>query len=286
MHELRLKRWPVHDGKRVAVIFEINFEGWTEDAAPSQPMPPLRQGTADLYQISYGEYGPRVGLPRLLGLFRQNEIGATILTSGILAEKYPELLKVANESGHEIAGHGYAQNLLSCYLTENEETSQLDATLNAITSAIGERPRGWRSPRSTPSSRTNDLLAARDILWHGNSDRGDLPIVEEYGGRRIVAIQRPTWINDLIMCVIHGRPARDLVTAFDDVLEYCLTSREPYAHVISVAVHAHHYGRPHGAWALQKIIDSVHSSKGIWIARNMDVAQVALDAFLGEGGSE
>lgn len=271
-------RWPVGGGKRVAVILEVNFEGWTEEAAPGQPMPPLRKGTVDLYERSYGEYAVNAGLRRLLSLMARCEVTATILTSGILAERCPELLGTASSAGHEIAGHGYAQNLLSCYLTKDEEIEQMEATFAAIERATGAPPSGWRSPRSTPGAHTNALLAARGVLWHGNSDRADLPIVEDYSGRKIAAIQRPTWINDLVICAGHGRPARDLVIAFEDVLEYCVRAPEDSAQVISVAVHAHHFGRPHGAWALEKIIEKARATEEVWIARNVDVARVALDA--------
>lgn len=279
MRGVNFERWPVDGGKRTAVTFEVNLEGWTDDAAPSQPMPPLRAGTRDLFQQSYGEYGPNAGMQRLLRLFAEKDVRATVLTSGIIAERYPALLKAANEAGHEIAAHGYAQNLLSCYLSEEEEQQQMDATIAAITTAAGERPIGWRSPRSTPGTRTNALLAARRFLWHGNSDRADLPVIEHYSGRTIVALQRPTWVNDLIVCVIPARPPRALVEAFEDVFEYTAQSHDPAAHLISVAVHAHHFGRPHGAWALAKIIERVRLSSDTWIARNRDVAQVALETF-------
>lgn len=285
MQELSIERWPSNGGKRVAVTFEVNFEGWTSDAAPGQPMPPLRAGVSDLYERSYGEYGYRAGLPRLLNLFRKHAVKATVLTSGILAEECPDLLKSASEVGHEIAAHGYAQNLLSCYLDESEEQQQLERTIAAIRKATGAPPLGWRSPRSTPGPRTNELLASRGFLWHGNSDRGDLPFVETYGDKTIIALQRPTWINDLIMCAFHGRPARNLVEAFEDVLEYCLSTSEPKAQLICVAVHAHHFGRPYGAWALEKIIERARSAKDVWIARDVDVAQVAMDQFRKSGGS-
>jgi peptidoglycan/xylan/chitin deacetylase (PgdA/CDA1 family) len=277
MRELVLEKWP--GDKRVAVILEVNFEGWTDGAAPGQPMPPLRPNTPDPYEQSYGDYGHRIGLGRLLELYDRHGIKGTIMTSGVLAERYPELLKAASDSGHEVAGHGYAQNLMSCYLGESDEISQLDATLNAITKATGVRVKGWRSPRSTSSAQTNALLAERGVLWHGNKDCGDLPILEEYSGRKIIAIQRPTWINDLIICSLHGRPARDFVAAFEDALDYCVTAPEKKAHLISVSVHAHHFGRPYGAWAFERVMQRARASKDVWIARDMDVAQLALDAF-------
>lgn len=275
---LDFSTWPTY-GKQVAVVFEVNLEGWSNGLGPTAPMPSLASGTYDSYGASYGEYGPRCGMSRLLRLFDDLDVHSTVLVSGIIAEQWPDLVGQIVEKGHEVAGHGYAQNLLSCYLSREDEIEHIERTTAAIESASGVRPIGWRSPRSTSSSETEKLLAEREFLWHGNTDRADLPIIEHWEDHDIVALQRPVWINDLLICDGGKVAARQFVFAFEDALEYCNRAQTESAMLISVAVHAHYFGRPYGAWALEKVVNAAKDCPNVWIAKDSDIANVALKVF-------
>ena len=47
-------------------------------------------GATDARSLSRGEFGPRVGIPRLLELCRRLEVRATFFTPGHTADTYPE----------------------------------------------------------------------------------------------------------------------------------------------------------------------------------------------------
>lgn len=85
--------WP--DGKRLAVFVNIPLEGWTDDSAPGiGPMGnPLKPGYLDTQGQTWAKYGPTTGMPRLLDILRKKKVRATVYTSGIIAERYPELAK-------------------------------------------------------------------------------------------------------------------------------------------------------------------------------------------------
>jgi hypothetical protein len=46
---------------------------------------------------------------------------ATIFCSGRCGELYPDVIAAAARAGHDIAGHGYTQDGLFCYMTPDEE---------------------------------------------------------------------------------------------------------------------------------------------------------------------
>jgi len=51
--------------------------------------------------------GMEEGLPKLLDLFKEEEIKATFFVTGMMAERYPELIQRIPEEGHELGCHGY-----------------------------------------------------------------------------------------------------------------------------------------------------------------------------------
>src|SRR3954462_15535874 len=65
-------------------------------------------GATDARSLSRGEFGPRVGIPRLLELTGRVGIAATFFTPGHTAATWPELAREVAAAGHELAAHGYA----------------------------------------------------------------------------------------------------------------------------------------------------------------------------------
>ena len=51
--------------------------------------------------------GMEEGLPRLLDLFKKEEIRATFFVTGMIAKQYPDLIYSIHKEGHELGCHGY-----------------------------------------------------------------------------------------------------------------------------------------------------------------------------------
>src|SRR2546423_10993269 len=56
--------------------------------------------------MSHQAYGPRVGVPRLLGLLADYALPATFFVPGVTAERYPESVERVAAAGHEVGHHG------------------------------------------------------------------------------------------------------------------------------------------------------------------------------------
>src|SRR6476646_3574697 len=85
--------WPA--GVRLAVNFTADFDTMLLRRLLNEPP----------QQLAKGEFGGRVGIWRLIELFDSHKIKATIFTPGRICELYPEALRAAVRSGHEIADH-------------------------------------------------------------------------------------------------------------------------------------------------------------------------------------
>ncbi len=169
-------RWP--GGKRIAVILRVALEGWSDGHAPgSGPMAnPLKSGFLDLNSISWAEYGPRRGIHHILDILAKRKVQVSVLVCGIMAERYPTIVKKIAEAGHEIVAHSYTMDVIPPYLSESEERKNIAQTTDLLEQISGIRPNGWISPRATASTNTARLLAEAGYEWHG--DENVPPVVE------------------------------------------------------------------------------------------------------------
>lgn len=257
-------RWP--GGKRLAVFFRVSFEWWSDDKWPGiGPMGnPLRQGFPDLNAVGWAEYGHRCGIFRILDVLARQGIKATVNVSGIVAERHPDTVRQIVDKGHEVVAHSYAMDVMPIYLSDDEERANIARTTELLARATGVMPRGWISPRSTPSARTPRLLAEAGYAWHGDTLNDDLPYLVEFPERSIVAFPNSTEVNDLPHYMRHGNAPREMIALFEDWLDAART-REVKAVRVDPAIHAHVFGRPLGAAAYERIIEIAKASDDVWI---------------------
>lgn len=266
--------WP--GGKRIAVVFNVCLEAWSEGKAPGiSPMGnPLPPGVLDNMAISWAAYGAKRGIYRLLDAFARHGARSSVMVSAVLAERAPEAVKAVADAGHEILSHSYAMDVIPALMAEDEERRNIQRCTALLEKVSGKRVRGWISPRATPSANTPRLLAEAGYAWYGDMLDDDLPYVQEFGGRRIVAIPLSTEVNDM-PSMKYGNPPRMMLESFEEQLKRIRARREGPV-VIDVTAHAHIFGRPHGAHYYEKIIRSAAQARDIWIAARLDIAEFML----------
>jgi peptidoglycan/xylan/chitin deacetylase (PgdA/CDA1 family) len=111
--------------------------------------------------LSRGEFGPRVGAPRLLALFRKHGIATSWYVPGHTIETYPDAVKAVVDAGHEIAHHGWTHRPPAT-LTREKEEEELARGNEAIRRISGRYARGYRSPSWDLSPHSVELM-----LKHG-----------------------------------------------------------------------------------------------------------------------
>ena len=95
--------------------------------------------------ISRGEFGPRVGAPRLIELLRKHDIRTSWYVPGHTIETFPEAVKAVVDAGHEIAHHGWTHRPPASLSAEEEERELIRAN-ESIKKISGHYARGYRSP--------------------------------------------------------------------------------------------------------------------------------------------
>jgi peptidoglycan/xylan/chitin deacetylase (PgdA/CDA1 family) len=273
-------RWK--DGKRIAVLVNVPFEGWSEGAHSGiGPMGNvLRQGVLDTNAVSWGMYGAVRGIDRLLRVLDHHRVKASVMVNGVIAELYPEAVRRVAGDGHCVLAHAYGMDTLPAYLEREAELENIRRTVALIRGAIGCSPLGWISPRGTPSQDTAQLLVQEGFRWHGDAYDDDLPYQERYAGGSIIAIPLTIEINDMPWSVRYGNPGRELIPLLSETLQW-LAEKEPAASMIDITAHTHVYGRPAGAAVFDRLITVAKSRDDVWIATRDEICRFMEQHFEG-----
>src|ERR1700684_308985 len=106
--------WVWSNGKRIAVVFNVCLEAWSDGKAPGiSPMGnPLPAGVLDTMAISWAAYGVKVGIHRLLDSFARHGAVASVMVNAVIAERSPATVRAVAEAGHEVLSHSYAMDVI------------------------------------------------------------------------------------------------------------------------------------------------------------------------------
>lgn len=263
-------RWP--GGRQLAVLVAVAYEAWSDGKAPGiGPMGnPLPAGFTDTNALAWAEYATNRGVDRLLRVLDRCRTRATVMINGVLCERAPMRVRQVAEFGHDIAAHSWAMDVMPTMLSEEEERRNIARTTEALASATGGRPRGWISPRGTPSVRTARLVAEAGYEWHLDLLDEDLPAVVRFGERELVELPAGMHVNDLPFHVRYGHPPEQLEAVYRAALE--AMTKDHLALTLDVIVHAHVFGRPTGAAVFERIVDNVSKLPDIWVATASEMA--------------
>lgn len=143
------------DGKQCAVVlgFDFDAESLWATVGLTTPTPQSR-----------GNYGAKVGVPRILSLLDQYGIKATFFVPADTARRHPDLVKEIHGRGHEIGHHGDVHES-PVNVERDEEKRILDVGMETLEKLTGERPKGYRSPAWDLSPNSVGLLEEYGFMW-------------------------------------------------------------------------------------------------------------------------
>ena len=265
-------QWP--GGNRIAVTFNIMHEWESLPRSDTIHKRALSPPTTCLDFLALGarEYGANFGFQRLLDVLDKFDVKATVLTSGLMAELFPDTVKEAARRGHEIACHHWDQSRHPFdYSSMEEEREAIVRSINAIERATGQRPLGYMSPGPRPSPFTLEICAALGFLWNGDYCDSDAPYTIDVNGKQVVSIGyvRPAYTdNDLLPLGLAGalQQLKDEFAAhYEESAEHPMKFR--------YAMHTFTGGRPGLAKVFEKFLEYVKAHRGVWFCRCIDIAK-------------
>ena len=269
-------RWP--GGKKVAVVFNIAYEAWSDGQAPGiGPMGNvLKPGYFDTNAHSWASFGLVRGIHRLIEIAEKRGIKTSVMTNGVICERDPATVRRIAQLGHEIVNHSWGMDVIPVYFDEAGERANLARNHDLLTATAGVAPTGWISPRGTGSPISSALLAEAGYLHHGDVNDDDRPYVMDFGGKRIVGIPLTMDVNDLPTCIRYGQGPRHMLDTFDDTFAAMRAEDAPL--MLDVTAHTHVMGRPSGAWVYDEIMGRVQAADDAWICTREQMARHVLES--------
>jgi peptidoglycan/xylan/chitin deacetylase (PgdA/CDA1 family) len=158
--------WPQRARAACAVSFDVDAE--------SAILAVDTRFAARASTMSHQAYGPKVGLPRLLGVLERADVRATFFVPGFTARRYPDTVRAIAAGGHEVGWHNDLHEP-PYTLSESEERAILARGAEVLEPLTGARPRGFRAPWWELNERTPELLAAAGFAYDSSLMDDDVP---------------------------------------------------------------------------------------------------------------
>jgi len=122
-------------------------------------------------EIARGEYGA-YAIPRILDMLGRVDVPATFFIPGHTALAYPDLVRRIDASGHEIGHHGWVHED-PIDMDPDTEREVFEKGLGALDQVANVRPRGWRSPGTSFSKQTHEVLLEYGMLYDASAPASD-----------------------------------------------------------------------------------------------------------------
>ena len=270
--------WP--NGARTAVQFVINFEEGGEncvlhgDPASEAFLSDIVNavpyaGERHMNMESLYEYGSRAGFWRLHRLFTARRLPVTVFAVAMAMQRSPEVVAAMQESGWEIASHGYRW-IDYQFVDEATERAHLRQALEIHEDITGLPPAGWYLGRCSPNSHR---LAAEEghFVYNADSYADDLPYWDLTHGVPQLMVPYTLDANDMRFATPQGF---NCGTQFYQYLKDTFdVLHAEGGRMMSVGLHCRLAGRPGRAAALARFLDYVAAHDDVWVATRLDIAR-------------
>ena len=261
--DLNPDSWP--GGARVAVLLSYDVDNETTQG--------LRTGNINIGQLSQGQYGSRVALPRIVKLMDEQEIPATFFFPAWSLKLAPEQAGIIQQSGrHEIGVHGWIHEL-NTSLDGATESRLLAQAVDQIEAITGTRPVGYRAPSWNHSPNTLQIVRDMGFLYESSLMHDDRPYELLQDGEPTGVVELPVeWILDdaplLNPLGTRYMNPRDVMQVWMDEFDKAWEEGT----IFLLTMHPHVIGHRSRLVALEGLIEHIKSKDQVWFATHEQAA--------------
>ncbi len=273
--------WP--GNARIAINMVLNYEegseytigdgdGRNELGLAEVPGGRVPAGARDLAFESMYEFGSRVGVWRILELFRKRSLPLTLFGCALALERNPRVADAIAAAGHDICCHGWRW-VEHFKLSEEEEREQIARAITSIANLTGQRPLGWYC-RYGPGENTRRLLVEEGgFLYDSDAYNDELPYWVAVAGRPHLIVPYTMDANDGKFSAPAGfATGEDFFNYLKATFDQLYAEGETAPRIMSVGLHARISGRPARAHGLARFLDYAMGHDKVWFCRRQDIA--------------
>jgi peptidoglycan/xylan/chitin deacetylase (PgdA/CDA1 family) len=271
--------WP--GGARVAFYLGLNIEHYRVDAPSTSIFP----GTAGLAPdpLNYGwrDYGPRVGIWRMVESLDRHGLRASVLLNSEVARHYPQIIEAGRERDWAWLAHGRDNSTFQAGMSEDDERTYLQDVVSTIEAATGQHPKGWLGPALTETFNTPRLLAELGLSYVLDWCADDQPFPLNVPGHRFLNVPYGIDFNDVTLFVGKSLSGPDFYQIVVDQLDQLYADGEQAGRVMALPVHPFIVGQPYRHKYLDKALEYIAGHEGVWCTTSDEIADYYLENVLG-----
>lgn len=260
---LQPKRWP--NGARVAVALSFDVDNET---------PNLRFGQPTIGELSQGQYGARVGLPRIVALLDRHAIPASFFIPAMSLMIDRSQVGLIQKSGrHEFAVHGWIHEMNTA-VPADVERRLVQQALDTLTALTGSRPVGYRAPSWNFSAATMSIVKDLGFTYESSLMADERPYELMQNGVATGIVELPVeWIlDDAPLFSPRGNnyaSPREVAQVWIDEFDRAYEEGTLFL----LTMHPHISGHRSRIKALELLIAHMKSKPGVWYATHRSVAE-------------
>lgn len=274
-------KWP--GGARLAIEFVLAYETGAESSIlhgddGSEAMltdifgMPALEGARSMLVESTFEFGSRVGFWRILRMFGEREIKASVFAVAMALERNPPVAEAIVKAGHELVSHGWRW-IDYQDVSEDVEREHIQRSVEVIKNLTGERPVGWMTGRPGPNTRRL-LVEEGGFLYDQDSLNDELPYWVTIGDKAHLCVPYSYETNDNAFSGRQGfSTGEQFYIYLREAFDFLYKEGETAPKMMTVGIHDRLTGRPGRASGLERFLDHARSHDDVWICRGIDIAR-------------
>ena len=274
MFERKPLVWP---GKaRVALSIVTHLQHFPLDmpAKPFKAPGALSMPYPDFRYYTNRDYGNRIGAYRVLRLLAELGLKTSFAINGIIASRYPALVRAVVEGGHEVVAHGLDMGKVHhSGLAVDEEDGIVAEALRLLREASGQKVEGWLSPGRAQGFNTPEILVKNGVGYSLDWANDDLPYEMRTKEGALLAMPLAYETDDRVVANEYFHSEADWVQQVKDRFDVLYReSAEHGGRVMSLPLHSWVSGMPYRVEYLREVLDHILSHDGVW---NAPVSEIA-----------
>ncbi|KQQ75147.1 polysaccharide deacetylase [Rhizobium sp. Leaf321] len=265
---LKPKTWK--NGARCAVALSFDSDHETNE---------LRDGGESIGRLSWGQYGNRRGVPRILETLKAADVPATFFVPAVAALLHPDEQKRVIAEGHEIGLHGWIHEVNTKVPPDKERELHLRAadTLEKIT---GIRAVGMRTPSWDFSAVTLEIERELGLIYDSSLMADDDPYELVENGVPTGMVELPVeWIrDDAVYFNMNRFTAHRPYTpppAVLDIFKREFDRAYQEGGLFLLTMHPHVSGYRSRIFILEELIQHIKQHDDVWFGTHADIARFA-----------
>jgi peptidoglycan/xylan/chitin deacetylase (PgdA/CDA1 family) len=265
---LRPKSWP--DGARCAFALSFDSDHETNE---------LRDGGNSIGRMSWGQYGARVGVPRIAALLARHQVRASFYVPAVTALLYPDEQRALIAAGHEIGIHGWIHELNSGLSYEDERDLMLRAS-DALAGVAGVRPVGMRTPSWDFSPHTLRIAKEMGLLYDSSlmADEDCYELLLDGAPSGVMELPVEWVRDDAVYFMMNRFQAQRPYTPPTDVFDIFrreLDAAFDEGGLFQLTCHPHIIGYRSRIWILDELIRHAKARGAVWFATHAEIVRWA-----------